>query len=180
MSAKLTDHMHNNNIDKALNIISNNLYLSLATSDKDGTPWIAPVYYVADSDLSFYFHSNHNALHSQHIKYRQDVAFSIFDSRLTSRECTGLQVRGTCSQITEGEDLSTIVPLYYKKANASDPDLWSDEWQNIDYYMGAASRRFYKIKPLEIFIPSGETDERVSLNLESLIKGWQALSDERK
>jgi uncharacterized protein YhbP (UPF0306 family) len=155
-------------IDKALNIINNNLYLSLASCDDNNMPWIAPLYYVTDTELNFYFHSQLNSHHAQHIKKRENVAFCIFDSTLTSRHCTGLQMTGRGVEVNDVEELQKIIPIYYKKANQSDPGLWSEEWQSINAYTNSAKRRFYKIKTDSIFIPHGELDARQALDLKEL------------
>ena len=59
-------------------IIKNNRYLTLSTSD--GTkPWIAPLEYISDDDLNLYFFSLENSVHVQHLQKNKSVAVAIFE-----------------------------------------------------------------------------------------------------
>jgi nitroimidazol reductase NimA-like FMN-containing flavoprotein (pyridoxamine 5'-phosphate oxidase superfamily) len=44
--------------DIARRLIRENLYLTLATADAGGSPWVAPVFYVAAEDEHFYWISS--------------------------------------------------------------------------------------------------------------------------
>ena len=61
------------------NLVRRNRYLALATCD-DGIPWIAPVEYLAEEDMSLVFFSPVSARHSRHIAMNDRVAITVFDS----------------------------------------------------------------------------------------------------
>lgn len=150
-------------IQKAAAIIQQNVYMSLATL-VDGVPWVSPVFYVYDQELNFYFHSRRESAHAKALLECAHVSFAIFDSTKSSSECDGLQASAQCSEINDLDELTSILPLYYQRADGTDPGLWSDKWKQPDLYLGQGTRRFYKITLDEIFKPHGGEDRRVKLD----------------
>jgi uncharacterized protein YhbP (UPF0306 family) len=58
-------------------------FMTLATADASGLPWAAPVEFVCDEDLRFYWMSMVDARHSRNVVMNPWAAFTIFDSRQT-------------------------------------------------------------------------------------------------
>lgn len=58
-------------------IIDANRYLTIGTSNQDGTPWLTPVYYTPDRYTDFYWISSPDATHSRNIGERADVSIVI-------------------------------------------------------------------------------------------------------
>lgn len=85
----------------ARDIIKNNIYLTLATAD--GEPWVAPVYYCVDDKYNFYFMSQMDSLHTQHILKNPVVAFAIFDSHQKEGTGNGIQGKGKAYLVKEDE-----------------------------------------------------------------------------
>lgn len=86
-------------------VITGNRYLSLATTEGE-EPWVAPVEYLYDEQLNFYFFSTGDARHSQHIQQNPTVAFAIFGStqpeysgNLTA-PLRGVQIRASARQLS--------------------------------------------------------------------------------
>ena len=75
-------------------IIRNNIYLTLATTDKKGKPWASPVYYKTDDKFNFYFISQTNSVHIKNILKNTNVSFAIFDSRQPAGQGNGVQRLG--------------------------------------------------------------------------------------
>jgi nitroimidazol reductase NimA-like FMN-containing flavoprotein (pyridoxamine 5'-phosphate oxidase superfamily) len=65
----------------AREILTSNLYLTLATSDEDGRPWASPVYYASDDHADFYWVSDPEARHSRNLAVRPRASAVVFDSR---------------------------------------------------------------------------------------------------
>lgn len=89
-------------------IISENRYLSLATTD--GTrPWIAPLEYMVDEDLNFMFFSSRDSLHARHIENNAHVSVAIFDREQpeytpgVSTTLRGVQIRASARRLSKDE-----------------------------------------------------------------------------
>jgi nitroimidazol reductase NimA-like FMN-containing flavoprotein (pyridoxamine 5'-phosphate oxidase superfamily) len=63
-------------------IIDANLYMVLATADRDCNPWVSPVYYAPDGYRDFFWVSRPEARHSRNLSARAggEIAIVIFDS----------------------------------------------------------------------------------------------------
>ena len=68
-------------IVKAQQIISENIYMTIATSSIDGKPCISPVFFAYDEDYNLFWVSNKESRHSTLIKANSQVAIVIFDSK---------------------------------------------------------------------------------------------------
>jgi nitroimidazol reductase NimA-like FMN-containing flavoprotein (pyridoxamine 5'-phosphate oxidase superfamily) len=66
---------------KAKKIIKENMFMDLATSDKNCVPWASPMKYYIDGDYNFYFISSKHSRHMENIMVNPNVSFSIYDSR---------------------------------------------------------------------------------------------------
>jgi len=105
-------------------IISTNRYLSLATTDGK-EPWVAPIEYLADDDLNFYFLSTGDSRHSGHIERNSTVALTIFDttqpeySANLSATLRGVQVRGSARRLSPDEYPESVV----QAINALNPPM---------------------------------------------------------
>ena len=65
----------------AREILSSNLYLTLATADEDGRPWASPVYYASEDHADFYWVSDPEARHSLNLAVRPRASAVVFDSQ---------------------------------------------------------------------------------------------------
>jgi len=63
-------------------VIAANLYLVVATTDSDGSPWVSPVFFAPLGDKSLCWLSSPDSRHSRNIARRPDVAITVFDSRI--------------------------------------------------------------------------------------------------
>src|ERR1700691_1781138 len=98
--------------EQAKELIINNTYLTLSTSDGN-VPWIAPLYYVIDKEWNLYFISPVESRHAQHISKNPYVAFAIFDSTLELGEGIGIQASAKAS-IVESADYPDTVQEHLK------------------------------------------------------------------
>ena len=95
-------------------ILERNSYLVLATTN--GTePWIAPLQYMMDEDLNFYFFSTTDSRHVRDIRRNARVAVTVFDENQPeydpnlSTRLNGVQLEGTVREIPPGEYTTEIV-----------------------------------------------------------------------
>lgn len=66
--------------DQVRRVIDSNLYMVLATADRDGTPQASPVFYGARDYRELYWVSAPDAVHSVNLAERPEVSIVIFDS----------------------------------------------------------------------------------------------------
>ncbi|HSR52462.1 MAG TPA: pyridoxamine 5'-phosphate oxidase family protein [Acidobacteriota bacterium] len=94
-----------NNRQLVREIISSCRYLTLSTCD-GAEPWAAPIEFLCDEELNFYFLSTTDCLHARHIDRNPQVALAIFDidqpeySPDLTAPLRGLQVRGSGSRVS--------------------------------------------------------------------------------
>lgn len=88
------------NLNKlAVEIIENNQYMSLATVDKNGNPWISPVAYAYDENWNFYFVTIPSSKHGINFKINNHVVIAIFDSTQKLGQGVGLQIEGVVEDV---------------------------------------------------------------------------------
>jgi len=86
-------------------IISSCRYLTLSTCD-GSEAWAAPIEFLCDDDLNFFFLSTADSLHARHINRNPQVALALFDtdqpeySPDLTASLRGVQVRGSASRLS--------------------------------------------------------------------------------
>jgi len=156
--------MQNNEVAKE--IISSNLYLSLATC-VDNESWIAPLWYAVDEKLIFYFISENTSIHALHTKKNPNVAFSIFNSQEKPENVNGLQIEAQAYEVGLVEiphALSTI----FKKSSAELFKLRFKDWSNPQTYFDLSKFRIYRLIPEHFYMLDTsitETDRRVEVGV---------------
>jgi general stress protein 26 len=68
--------------ERAKEIISKILYITIATVTPEGKPWNSPVYSAFDEDYNFYWNSWKENQHSKNIERNNDIFIVIYDSTL--------------------------------------------------------------------------------------------------
>ncbi|MEV7097643.1 pyridoxamine 5'-phosphate oxidase family protein [Amycolatopsis sp. NPDC051045] len=91
------------NIGIANAIIDANRYLTLGTSDRDGTPWLTPLYYTPDRYADFYWISSPDTAHSHNISRRAEVSIVVFDSQAVIGTAQAVYARATAEQVQDAE-----------------------------------------------------------------------------
>lgn len=136
-------------------VIAENQYLTLATSDRD-RPWAAPVQFCYDESLDFYFVSLPTSRHAQHIEQNPAVALAIFDSQQPPFTGRGVQVEGLASVYSEHENpFATIGGL----------DMSADLQAVVPGYVA------YKVETKHFYVPRAHLeevlrDERVEVEMQ--------------
>ncbi len=124
-------------------IIKNNIYLTLATSDKKGRPWISPVFFAYDSNYNFYWCSEKRSRHSTLIEQNNRVAGVIFDSSVPEGEGNGVYIIGKAQEVQKKEIPHAINIIYNRKKKANP----YKKFRNIHDFTGNAPWRMYKLLP---------------------------------
>lgn len=139
----------------AINIVKDNMYLTLATMDQK--PWAAAVFYCVDDKCSFYFISQLESLHTQHIQKNPEVAFTIFDSRQPEGTGNGVQGRGTVQMLQSQAEISDALQWYSTSFVSCSPTDFD----------GSKPYRLFKLTPQDVYIldPSEGADQRLRVEL---------------
>ncbi|MGA2834194.1 MAG: pyridoxamine 5'-phosphate oxidase family protein [Terracidiphilus sp.] len=89
--------------------------LSLATSGEGGGASVAPLFYIADEELSLYWFSSESSLHSLNLNRTSRAAATVYRSANSWREIRGVQMRGSVSKVTEPERRAALVKTYCER-----------------------------------------------------------------
>jgi uncharacterized protein YhbP (UPF0306 family) len=149
----------------AAEILRSNRYLTLATADKDGAPWAAPLAYVIDRNGDLLYYSAIETRHGRHIRENPLAACAVFDSSRSSDEVDGVQFSAQVSEVLE-DDLFIAMELYFERA-FPDPTVRSHWMRPVGDFVGDAPQRFYRIRIVEISKPdpaSVKIDRRIQLD----------------
>jgi len=150
----------------AREIVKNNQYLTLGTSDKNGNAWVSPVVYACDSDFNFYFISLPNSKHIKNLINNSQVTFAIFNSRQMFGEGVGLQIEGIVKQVPLIQ-LPKMISIYITRK-------WPYMNNKIKVYLTGFQHllknhtyKAYKIIPNRVWMndPNSEIDVRIEVKL---------------
>ena len=89
--------------------------MTLATTDLQGNPHAAPVYFVHDEEMRLYFYSDENSLHCHHIAENPKAAVAIYPEYQGWRDIKGLQLRGQVHPVQSTPEWDNAWALYQRK-----------------------------------------------------------------
>src|SRR3954471_12644975 len=84
----------------ARRIVAANMYMTIATADADGRPWISPVWFAPSSETEFLWVSSPDARHSRNIAVRPAIAIVIFDSTVPVGAAEALYVDAVAGEVS--------------------------------------------------------------------------------
>lgn len=87
--------------------------LTLASS-RDNVPWASAVFYAND-DLTLYFVSDPHTRHADHIQHNARIAGTIQSEQKDWRLIQGIQLAGTCGEITQPIEAAHALAVYAAK-----------------------------------------------------------------
>jgi nitroimidazol reductase NimA-like FMN-containing flavoprotein (pyridoxamine 5'-phosphate oxidase superfamily) len=137
---------------RAKEIIEQNIYLTMSTSDKQGNPWISPVYCAYDGQYNFYWTSNPNARHSKNIQENDNkIAFIVFNSSVAEGTGEGVYFEGKAYEMSDEKEMAAALQLYYSRKNKLTKPAGD--------FLGESPRRLYKAVPERAWM---NTDEKIN------------------
>jgi uncharacterized protein YhbP (UPF0306 family) len=96
-------------------LLSRETTLSLATSGEDGDASVAPLFYIADSNLSLYWLSAESSLHSLNLAKSSHAAVTVYRNALNWKEICGVQMRGLALGVTDAKRRAALIEAYCER-----------------------------------------------------------------
>jgi nitroimidazol reductase NimA-like FMN-containing flavoprotein (pyridoxamine 5'-phosphate oxidase superfamily) len=107
-------------------IIDANLYMVLGTADRDGRPWVSPVYYAPEAYREFIWVSRPETKHSRNIEARREVSIVIFDSSVPISTGKGVYISATAQEVT-GDERADAIAIFSRRTLAHGGREWTLE-----------------------------------------------------
>lgn len=146
--------------EKARHVIETNNYVTVATTDNEGNPWAAPVFFAYDKDYNLYFLSAVDSRHAENLAQNPNIAAVIFDSTSPVGQSDGVQLEGKVIPV-ERKAVAKVINIYCKRLFPNS-DVPATERYIPDEYSGASEFRFFKITIVKAYT-TGE-DRRVEVD----------------
>jgi hypothetical protein len=108
----------------ARDIVEQNLYMTLATADRDGRPWASPVYYAPAGYTDFHWVSSLEATHSRNLAVRPEVAIVVFDSRVPIGTGQAVYMTAVAAEL-EGDDLERGIEVFSRRTQSHGGRPWT-------------------------------------------------------
>ena len=149
----------------ARTIVSEIFYLTIATTNTNGTPWVSPVYFNFDDQCNLFWISNKEAIHSKNIAETNEASISIFNSTLPVWEGQGVYLQCSAIELHDDEEILRGIEKYYCGRHVPHPM----DRKSISDYVGTSPWRMYRAMPYQIellgngkLIDGYHIDERIS------------------
>jgi len=148
---------------KAILIIENTIYATIATSSLSGEPWNSPVYIVYDESFHFYWASSKTSQHSRNIYENPQVFLVIYDSTAPRGTGVGVFIQAEAVEVTDPNEITKACQV--RKARVPDAKQPPEE------FIGDHPRRIYRATPKKIWMNQDSrvdghfVDERVEIVL---------------
>jgi nitroimidazol reductase NimA-like FMN-containing flavoprotein (pyridoxamine 5'-phosphate oxidase superfamily) len=145
----------------ARSIIDSNVYMVLGTADRNGRPWVSPVYYSAAGYTEFYWVSSPLAAHSRNLATRPELSIVIFDSQAPIGAGQGVYMSAIAEELT-GEDLDQGIEVFSRGSRARG----APEWKPEDV-RPPAPYRLYRAKASEhsVLDPASRPNQRTPVTI---------------
>jgi nitroimidazol reductase NimA-like FMN-containing flavoprotein (pyridoxamine 5'-phosphate oxidase superfamily) len=141
----------------ARKVIDSNQFMTIATADGEGVPWVSPVWFASEEHREFFWVSDPEARHSTNIAARPRVAIVIFDSH-EAGGWRAVYFSATAGEVA-GADLMRGMEVYNRRS----VDWGLREWTE-DEVRAPAKHRLFCATASEHFVLSPQ-DERIPVSL---------------
>lgn len=132
---------------KAKEIISKILYITIATASRDGEPWNSPVYSAFDEQYNFYWNSWKENQHSKNIAENPRVFLVIYDSTVVEGTGEGVYIQARAHMLTDRQEIEQARMILAKRKSKPSSKLRAPE-----EFMGDYPRRVYKAVPEKVWM----------------------------
>ncbi len=102
-------------LDVIAALLRNQSTVALATVDEHGEPCVAPLFYIVDGDLTLYWLSAADSLHSRNLQRSPRASATVYRHAENWREICGVQMRGSATAVTEQSLRKAMVERYCER-----------------------------------------------------------------
>jgi nitroimidazol reductase NimA-like FMN-containing flavoprotein (pyridoxamine 5'-phosphate oxidase superfamily) len=142
----------------ARSIIDSNRYMTLATADETGLPWVSPVWYAPAQYREFFWVSSPQARHSRNLATRPDLAIVIFDSHQPGG-WHAVYMSAVAEELV-GVDVDEGIEIFSRRSEAQEMRAWTPE-----DVRPPARHRLYRATAFQLFVLDPQ-DTRLPVSLE--------------
>jgi hypothetical protein len=139
-------------------LVDRSQYLTLATADAGGRPWVSPVWFAHADYAEFFWVSRPDARHSVNIESRPEVALVVFESTVSPQDAQAVYAEADAGQM-RSDGLEDGLRVYSEKSVASGLRAWT-----AADVTGAAPHRLYRARTIASFVLSAN-DRRTQVSL---------------
>jgi nitroimidazol reductase NimA-like FMN-containing flavoprotein (pyridoxamine 5'-phosphate oxidase superfamily) len=108
----------------ARRLIASNMYMTIATADGDGRPWVSPVWFAPASDTEFLWVSSREARHSRNIAERPEIAIVVFDSTVPVGNAEALYAEAIAEHLAD-DDVEEAIEVYSRRSQECGARPWT-------------------------------------------------------
>jgi pyridoxine/pyridoxamine 5'-phosphate oxidase len=141
-------------------VLDRSAYMTLATADADGRPWVSPVWFASEDHRTFWWVSRPDAVHSRNIAARTDVAIVVYDTGAAVGEAQAVYARARAAQVDDADGLG----VFSRESVAAGLARWS-----MEDVTAAGGLRLYRAVATELSVLDATTghgrDERFVIDL---------------
>ncbi len=142
----------------ARELIAANRYMTLATADASGRPWISPVWFAPD-DGGFLWISRPDSRHSRNLAERPELELVIYDSTVSPARRQALYVEAVAKEL-DAESRDAAVARYSEHSVAA-----GLEPLTVDEVTDSSPFRMYRAAVTAAFMLEDERDVRIAVEL---------------
>lgn len=138
----------------ARRLVEGNRYMTLATADADGRPWVTPVWYAPQWPDALLWISRPDTRHSQNIAVRPELAIVVFDSTVPVGGAEALYLDARAEQLS-GPELERAVAVFSAHAADGGAGVFG-----VEHVSGDGPFRLYRATVVDRFV-LGPGDRRL-------------------
>lgn len=143
--------MEDKNVSLVKKIVSDIIYLNLATCDGDGNPWNSPLFYAFDKKLNFYWSSHPTSQHSKNIEASGKAFIVIYNSKADEGEGDGVYIKAKAQVLNEKDEVKSGLDLLGERRGKP--------FTTIDKFIEGGPQRIYKAVPLQVWVNDSDQDK---------------------
>lgn len=131
-------------VQRTKDIIFKILYITIATSTKDGKPWNSPVYSAFDEEYNFFWASDQNGQHSKNIRENNNVFIVIYDSTAPEGTGEGVYIQAKAYELTDEAEITHALKHLDERVGKKP--------HSPNGFLGGMPRRVYKAVPKKVWV----------------------------
>jgi hypothetical protein len=104
-------------------VIDANRYMTLATADESGQPWVTPVWFAPAGYREFFWVSSAATRHSRNLAARSQVSIVIFDSQVPVGSAAAVYMTAVAQELAGGA-LDRGLEVFARESEAQGLTVW--------------------------------------------------------